>query len=123
MCYTDNWWCRSGIIAMSAVVQLKPRKSILPTVPRRRKNTEYRQREYLTEAEIEKLLTTAEKWRSPVRDRLLVLLAYRHALRVSELVDLRADQFDLKAAHVHIKRAKNGIHRIHGLQGDELALL
>ena len=32
---------------MSAVVQLNPRESILPTVPRRRKNTEYRQREYL----------------------------------------------------------------------------
>src|SRR6516165_2427328 len=91
---------------MSAVVQLKPHKSILPTVPRRRKNTEYRQREYLTGAEIEKLLTTAGKSRNPVRDRLLVLLAYRHALRVSELVDLRADQFDLKAAQVHIKREK-----------------
>jgi integrase len=108
---------------MSAVVQLKPRKSILPTVPRRRKNTEYRQREYLTEAEIEKLLTTAGKSRNPVRDRLLVLLAYRHALRVSELVDLRGDQFDLKAAQVHIKRAKNGIPSIHGLQGDELRLI
>ena len=108
---------------MSAVVQLKPRKSILPTVPRRRKNTEYRQREYLTEAEIEKLLTTAGKSRNPVRDRLLVLLAYRHALRVSELVDLRGDQFDLKAAQVHIRRAKNGIPSIHGLQGDELRLI
>jgi type 1 fimbriae regulatory protein FimB/type 1 fimbriae regulatory protein FimE len=54
---------------------------------------------------------------------LLVLLAYRHALRVSELVDLRADQFDLKTAQVHIKRAKNGIPSIHGLQGDELRLI
>ena len=108
---------------MSAVIQLKPRKSILPTVPRRRKNTEYRQREYLTEAEIEKLLTTAGKSRNPVRDRLLVLLAYRHALRVSELVDLRADQFDLEAAQVHIKRAKNGILSIHGLQSDEVRLI
>src|SRR6516164_3616978 len=106
---------------MSAMVQLKPRKSILPIVPRRRKNTDYRQREYLTEAEIEKLLTTAGKSRNPVRDRLLVLLAYRHALRVSELVDLRSDQFDLKAAQVHIKRAKNGIPSIQGLQGDELS--
>ena len=77
----------------------------------------------LTEPEIEKLLTTAGKSRNPVRDRLLLLLAYRHALRVSELVDLRADQFDLEAAQVHIKRAKNGILSIHGLQSDEVRLI
>ena len=47
---------------MSAVVQLNPRESILPTVPRRRKNTEYRQREYLTEAESEKLRAMGESW-------------------------------------------------------------
>ena len=77
----------------------------------------------LTESEIEKLLTTAGKSRNPVRDRLLLLMAYRHALRVSELVDLRADQFDLEAAQVHIKRAKNGILSIHGLQSDEVRLI
>jgi hypothetical protein len=33
------------------------------------------------------------------------------------LVDLRADQFDLRVAQVHIKRAKNGIPSIHGLSG------
>jgi type 1 fimbriae regulatory protein FimE len=76
---------------MSAVVQLKRRESEIPTVPRRLENTEYRQREYLTESEIEKLLAAAGKSRNPIRDRLLVLLAYRHALRVSELVDLRVD--------------------------------
>jgi integrase len=108
---------------MSAVVQLKRRESEIPTVPRRRENTEYRQREYLTESEIEKLLAAAGKSRNPIRDRLLVLLAYRHALRVSELVDLRVDQFDLKAAQVHVRRAKNGIPSIHGLQGDELRLI
>ena len=108
---------------MSAAVQPTPSESKIPTVPRRRKNANYRQREYLTESEIERLLATAGKSRNPVRDRLLVLLAYRHALRVSELVDLHADQFDLKAAQVHVKRAKNGIPSIHGLQGDELRLI
>ena len=102
---------------MSAAVQPTRSESKIPTVPRRRKNANYRQREYLTETEIEKLLATAGKSRNPVRDRLLVLLAYRHALRVSELVDLRADQFDLRVAQVHIKRAKNGIPSIHGLSG------
>ena len=61
---------------MSTVVQLRPSQSEKPTVmPRRGKNTDYRNREYLTEAEIEKLLATARKSRNPTRDSLLVLLA------------------------------------------------
>ena len=78
---------------MSAVTQLRSSQAKKPTVVRGRgKNSAYRVREYLTEAEIEKVLTAAGKSRNPNRDRLLVLMAYRHALRVSELVDLRVDQ-------------------------------
>jgi len=77
---------------MSAVIQLRPPIAEKPTVARGRdKNEAYRVREYLAEAEVEKLLTAAGKSRNPNRDRLLVLLTYRHALRVSELVDLRVD--------------------------------
>ena len=65
----------------------------------------FRSREYLTEPEIEKLRKAARKNRNPVRDELLILLAFRHALRVSELVGLTVEQFDLKAAAVHIRRA------------------
>ena len=109
---------------MSAVIQLRPPIAKKPTVVRGRgKNEAYRVREYLTEAEIEKLLTAASKSRNPNRDRLLVLMAYRHALRVSELVDLRVDQIDLKAATIHVRRAKNGTPGVHGLQGDELRLI
>jgi integrase len=61
--------------------------------------------------------------RNPTRDRLLVLLAFRLALRVSELVDIRRQQIDLDTATIHIRRAKNGTPGIHGLQGDELRLL
>ena len=61
----------------------------------------------MTEPEIEKLRKAARKNRNPVRDELLILLAFRHALRVSELVGLTVEQFDLKAATVHIRRAKN----------------
>ena len=50
-------------------------------------------------------------------------MAFRHALRVSELVDLRWQQIHLDTATVHIRRAKNGTPGIHGLQGDELRLL
>ena len=44
------------------------------------------------------------------RDRTLVLLAYRHGLRVSELVTLRWDQVDLKAG-LCARRAAEERHR------------
>src|SRR6476620_6490595 len=105
---------------MNTVVQLRPLQAEKPTVRGGRgRNADYRQREYLTAGEIDSLLTTAGSSRNPVRDRLLILMAYRHALRVSELVDLRWQQIDLDAAAVHIRRAENGTPGIHGLQGDE----
>jgi type 1 fimbriae regulatory protein FimB/type 1 fimbriae regulatory protein FimE len=109
---------------MSTVIQLRASQSEKPTVSAgREKNEAYRTREYLTEAEIEKLLAATGKSRNPTRDRLLILLAFRHALRVSELVDIKVEQIDLKAATLHVKRAKNGMPGIHGLQGDELRLI
>jgi integrase len=113
-----------GKMSMGAIVQLRPSQSVLPTVRGGRKpNSAFRSREYLTEAEIEALRKAARKNRNQVRDELLVLLAFRHALRVSELVGLTVEQFDLRAATVHIRRAKNVTPGIHGLQGDELRLI
>ncbi len=58
-------------------------------------------REYLTPAEVEKLLQAAGKiGRHGARDRTLILLAYRHGLRVPELVTMRWEQIDLKAGLV-----------------------
>ena len=48
------------------------------------------------------------------------VMAFRHAFRVSELVDIRWQQIDLDTATVQIRLAKNGTLSIHGLQGDEL---
>ena len=106
------------------IIQLRASQSEKPTVQGGRQAKEaYRTREYLTEAEIERLLEAAGKSRNPTRDRLLVLLAFRHALRVSELVDVKVEQIDLKAATIHIRRAKNVTPGIHGLQGDEFRLI
>jgi integrase len=108
---------------MTNVTQLRPPQAEMKTVGGRKPNAAFRQREYLTEAEVERLLDAAGASRNPVRDRLLILLAFRHALRVSELVDVRLDEIDLKAGTIHIRRAKNGTPGIHGLQGDELRLI
>ena len=53
----------------------------------------------------------------------MILLTYRHALRVGELVDLKWDQFDLDNAKMHVNRLKNGDASVHFLEGDELRAL
>jgi integrase len=50
------------------------------------------------------------------RDSTLILLAYRHGLRVSELVALRWEQLDLKQGLLHVTRLKNGIASTHPLR-------
>jgi type 1 fimbriae regulatory protein FimB/type 1 fimbriae regulatory protein FimE len=78
----------------------------------------------LTPAEVEKLLKASGKvGRHGHRDQTLILLAYRHGLRVSELVTLRWDQIDLKAGLVRVNRLKNGVASTHPLRGVELRAL
>jgi integrase len=95
-----------------------------PLPPPRQTNASRRRREYLTPDEIDKLLqASARLGRHGARDRTLVLLAYRHGLRVSELVSLRWDQVDLKAGLLHVARLKNGIASTHPIRGPELRAL
>jgi type 1 fimbriae regulatory protein FimE len=92
--------------------------------PRRLPNNELRQREYLTPGEVSRLLAAAGKLgRHGHRDETLLLLAYRHGLRVSELAALRWDQVDLKAGLLHVSRLKNGIPSVHPLRGPQLRAL
>src|SRR6202453_15373 len=92
--------------------------------PRRQSNLDRRTREYLTPAEVEKLLQASAKvGRHGARDRTLILLAYRHGLRVSELVTMRWEQIDLKAGLVHVSRLKNGLASTHPIRGPELRAL
>ena len=51
-------------------------------------------RDYLTKAEVERLMAAARETRWGHRDAAIVLAAYRHGLRASELVDLRWDQVE-----------------------------
>jgi integrase len=110
---------------MSAqVVQLKPRKPAPRSMPVRLPNAQLRTREYLVPAEVAKLMRVANKRsRYGQRDACLILVSYRHGLRVSELVALRWDQVDLKAGLLHVRRAKNGTPSTHPMQGDELRAL
>jgi type 1 fimbriae regulatory protein FimB/type 1 fimbriae regulatory protein FimE len=51
------------------------------------------------------------------RDATLLLIAYRHGLRVSEVTSLRWDQVDLKQGLMHVSRLKNGVASTHPIRG------
>jgi integrase len=91
--------------------------------PRRRPNAEYRTREHLTEAEVEKLIAATKGNRHGHRDATMILVAYRHGLRASELVTLRWDQIDFAAGILHVTRRKRGTPSTHPISGDELRAL
>ncbi len=112
------------------VVQLRVRKQTGPILvngkvpPPRRKNSEVRSREHLTFDEVDKLILAARSLgRHGHRDATLILLAYRHGLRVSELVALRWDMVDLKQGLLHVNRLKNGVASTHPIRGPELRAL
>jgi type 1 fimbriae regulatory protein FimB/type 1 fimbriae regulatory protein FimE len=87
-------------------------------------NASLRSREFLTEAEVEKLVAAAEKQgRHGHRDGTMILIAYRHALRVSELCSLKWDQIDLAQGLFHVRRLKNGNPSTHPLQGPTIRAL
>ena len=93
-------------------------------VPLRRKNVDYRSREYLTEDEVDQLMSAAGRvGRYGHRDATLILLSYRHGLRVSELVGLHWEQVDLKQGLLHINRLKHGNPSVQPLRGPELRAL
>jgi integrase len=104
-------------------------KLVTPTIkkrtvtPRRRRNGDLRTREYLTEAEVERLMAAARGNRWGHRDATMILVAYRHGLRASELVDLRWDEVEFRSATLHVSRVKQGTPSVHPILGDELRAL
>jgi integrase len=92
-------------------------------LPVRKPNAAYRSREHLTEREVERLIEAAKRNRWGNRDATMVLLAFRHGLRASELVDLRWEQVDLENAILHVRRVKQGTPATHPLAGRELRAL
>jgi type 1 fimbriae regulatory protein FimB/type 1 fimbriae regulatory protein FimE len=104
--------------------QQSPPDNILRNVSGRPTNAERRSREHLTLEEVQALMKAAgNTGRHRHRDRTLILIMFRHGLRVSEAVDLRWDQVDFKAGSIHVNRLKNGKPATHYLEGDELRAL
>jgi type 1 fimbriae regulatory protein FimB/type 1 fimbriae regulatory protein FimE len=78
----------------------------------------------LVPSEVERLVSEARRGRYGHRDATLILVAYRHGLRASEVADLEWSQVELgRAASLHVRRAKSGKPSVHPLRGDEVRAL
>jgi type 1 fimbriae regulatory protein FimB len=75
---------------------------------------------FLTPAEVDRLLDAAKAGRHGPRDYLLVLMMYRHGLRVSEAISIRRDDVDLASSRLWVRRLKNGLSVEQPMAGDEL---
>ena len=78
-----------------------------------------RLRTYLTGDEVARLLRAAKKSRHGARNHAMILIAYRHGLRASELVNLRWSDVDLESGTIYCRRAKGSRSSVHPLKADE----
>src|SRR5712691_5837598 len=77
-------------------------------------------RKHLVSAEVDKLLAATKGSRNAARDRCLLLLMFRHGLRVSEACGLVLSQVDTESRILHVTRLKEGLSTTHPLRGDEI---
>jgi type 1 fimbriae regulatory protein FimB/type 1 fimbriae regulatory protein FimE len=91
----------------------------------RKANDELRGKRHLTPAEIKAICKTLrQRSRHKDRDECMILVAFHHGLRVSELTNIKWQHIDLKTGQIAIKRLKNGIDTMHPISDvRELMLL
>src|SRR5262245_64959136 len=79
-----------------------------------------RDKDFLTEAEIDRFLNASRRGRHGVRDYVMMLMTYRHGLRVSELIDIRLKDLDMETGRLFVRRKKGSLSTHQPIEGDEL---
>jgi integrase len=110
-------------MAKTRLKLVSPDKVNRTVTPTRRPNNELRPREHLTEREVNKLIEAAKGNRWGQRDSAMILVAFRHGLRASELCGLQWSDVEFETGTLHLRRAKGGATSTHPLLGDELRAL
>jgi integrase len=82
-----------------------------------------RPKNFPTEAEIADFLKAARKGRHGIRNYAMLLLAFRHGLRVSELINISMPDIDLDAGRLFVRRVKGSLATTQPLEGDEIRAL
>ena len=72
---------------------------------------------------MKRFLDAARHSRHGVRDHVMMLMAFRHGLRVSELVDMRLKDMDLETSRLYVRRKKGSLSTHQPIEGDELRAL
>ncbi|HHZ8738777.1 TPA: tyrosine-type DNA invertase [Escherichia coli] len=80
-------------------------------------------RKFLTHHEVSLLLQAVLKGRHPERDACMILLAFIHGLRVSEMLSLRLADLELVSRKLCVRRLKNGFSTVHPLLAEEVTCL
>jgi len=83
-------------------------------------NAHEKGKDYLSDSEMKTLLEASKKTRYPKRNYVLLMMMYRHGLRVSETIALKKSDINLKDSRVWINRLKGGLSTEHPISGDEL---
>ena len=101
-----------------------PKTAKLSKRPIRKRNQELRSREYLTSSEVSSIRKAARSiGRHGHRDDTLILLMFRHGLRVSEAINLKWEQVDLNEGVLHVIRLKSGKPSTHPIYSSEIRAL
>ncbi|EAW2451773.1 pilus assembly protein [Salmonella enterica subsp. diarizonae] len=80
-------------------------------------------RKFLTHHEVNLLLQTVKDGSDSARNCCMILLAYVHGLRVSELLSLQISDLELATKKIYIQRIKNGFSTVHPLQKEEVFVI